>query len=352
MDTATIAPPSEPTTPVTETPAPEPTTEAPVSIADHAEQYAPASREPANTGQFATRPADARPSHKAQSQRATPEDVTEINRLTKELRERERQLAEKDPDALKDSPRIRALKRQIAALDATLTPPAPAAAPAKPTPPTPAPKPSQAPAAFTDAEPKLDDFASSDDPYRDYMRALSRYDRKKEAWESSRQQFDADTQRQQQERMAREDAEMGAKIATFAERQRTFIASKPDYQQQIAKTQGLPNPTPLLHAAIIDDDKGPEIVYYLAQHPDVYTEMLLHSDGKPVTEQSVALLRRILNQRVQVASTGSTAAAPAYIPPKPPNPVRTGPTRTTDEPPGEGASIADHARYYHPSKRR
>jgi hypothetical protein len=76
---------------------------------------------PANTGQFANKRDDAR--HRASTQRATPEDVAEINKLTKELRELETKVADKDPDA-KSAPRLRTLKRQIAALRALDAPPA------------------------------------------------------------------------------------------------------------------------------------------------------------------------------------------------------------------------------------
>ena len=98
MSLDTLTAPVE-STPV-EAPAPVESSE-PVSISDHAAQFSPNRPEPsgeeeipktpANTGQFANRPAEGK--HRAATQRATPEDVVEINRLTKELRELEGKVA-------------------------------------------------------------------------------------------------------------------------------------------------------------------------------------------------------------------------------------------------------------------
>ncbi len=313
-----------------------------VSISDHAEQFGPEKpeRPAANTGQFADRPADGR--HRSQSQRATPEDVAEINRLTKELRETEQRLGERDPDA-KSSPRIRTLKRQIAALK-LLDQPAETSKPkAEPIqerkPPVQA-----APSTFSEKEPTLEDFASADDPYLALSRALAAYDRKKEAFESSKTAA-----------VEQDHARQVETVQKHLGRMQAFAASKPDFQQVTSAFMARQLPGVLL-AAIVEDDNGPDYVYHLAQHPDLVDELFLQTAPLPVNTETVATLQRRLSnltKQAQAASTGSAAPArPTYIPPRPPNPVRTGPVKTSDEPPGEGASIAEHARYYDPNRRR
>lgn len=335
METATVPQPSEPVTPPPTETQPEPI-EAPVSIADHAEQFGP-SREPANTGQFANKPADAR--HKAASQRATPEDVAEINRLTKELRETERRLGEKDPDAT-SSPRVRALKRQIAALKALEAP-----APEPPKAPEKAPEPVKAQSqptsgTFDEKEPTYADFegdpAKYPDPYAAYIKATARYEARKERWEAA-----------QHEQAARQEAEYRETVVAHTDRVKAFASKTPDFNTVTAELMDRVFPAILLQA-VIKHDRGPEFMYYLGQHPELADELVLMTDGKPVTDAYVATVQRRLSTALGQAAhqPDRPPAAPPFIPPKPPNPVRTGPIKTADDPPGEAASIAEHAKYY------
>jgi hypothetical protein len=104
---------------------------------------------------------------------------------------------------------------------------------------------------------------------------------------------------------------------------------------------------------MLTDDRGPEYVYYLGQHQDVLDELVLLTEGKAVTDASVAVVQRRLKQSAQAAqSTGSAAVmTPPYTPPKPPNPVRTGPIKAADELPDDTASIAEHAKHFLPKRR-
>jgi hypothetical protein len=355
MDTQTVQPtppatstppPSEPVQP----PQPEPV-EAPVSIADHASQFHPTKeREPANTGQFDRKAEGGR--HKAASQRATPEDVAEINRLTKELRTKAADLLKVKPDATGGSPRLTVLRRQIKAIEAELSELQPKPEPVKAAPVAPA-APPKAPEPFTDKEPQIEDFqndpAKYPDPYSAWMRAATAFDRKREANDASQAEV-----RQQQEAQARAEHErLIAQVSANNARVQAFAATTPDFHQATAALQARILPPVLLHA-VIRHDSGPQFMYHLAQHPELVDELAFITEGKPLTDASVAYVQRRLAAALSspVASTGSTARTrPIVAPPQPPNPVRTGPGKATDEPPGPGASIAEHTRYYSPKRR-
>lgn len=341
------------------------------SIADHAASFSPAARaEDAQAsadaevaarardeqGRFAKAHAapESRERHRATSQRATANDVPEINALTKELREKERQLAALKPDALSASPRITALRRQIRAIEADLKDlSTPSAAPsvAEPAPPatqpapadrpreTPSarPQPSGQPAHFSEPEPTFEDFAGESDQYTAYLRAVAR-------WEMRKDNFEAAQTYMHQAAQQQAAAAFNAKINAFAQ-------TVPDFQAKVTPflDEQLPS---LLVEAIARDDNAGQLVYYLATHPAAASEFVLRTDGRQVSDVTVAAVQRLLRQHAQAATTGSaTVPARTVTPPRPPNPVRTGPVRTADEPPPDGASIAEHARYYSPKRR-
>ena len=115
-------------TPVVETPEPQKVEEV-GSIAEHQTNYGrvgakeptvPAAEGIETAAERAERDERGRFRHRAQSQKASAEDVAEISSLTRQLREKERELAKVEPDALSGSPRVLGLKRQIEALDARL----------------------------------------------------------------------------------------------------------------------------------------------------------------------------------------------------------------------------------------
>jgi hypothetical protein len=276
------------------------------------------------------------PRHRAASQQAKPEDVSEIQALTKTLREKEAELAKANPDSVAGSKRLLNLKRQIAAVEAelgTYRPKEQEKVDAKATP--------SQPATFDEQEPTLDQFADQPDPYLAYTRALGRYDRKKEAFDAAQQ--------------GREDGDKAARqaeLTAFGARVQAFADAHKDYDTVTGPMQKM-NLPPLLVASLIKSDKGPESVYYLAQHQDVLDELVLLTDSKPVNDSLVAMVQRRLSQRVQAANvTGSAAPPQTFIPPRPPNPVRTGPIRTEETLPGDDASLAEHEQAFNKRRRR
>jgi hypothetical protein len=312
MDTVETSTPTEtPAAPPVETPS-----LASESIADHAAQFG-ATPEPQKTEAD-----DKRTRHRAASQRARAEDVPRIAELTKNWR------TEQD--------RVKQLEAELAKFKTTPPPPAPSRATSETT--------------FEEKEPVLEDFADQPDPYTAWTRALGRYDRRREAFEAKQAEESSRNEREQTERAVARDAAYHARLAEY-------VKTKPDFGEKfnavLADVQEIPN---LLERAIKDDDNGPAVLYHLLTHASDFDDMRLLTDGKPVTEQSVALLRRRLNtlvSRSQAAATGSAVAtASPSLAPRPPNPVRTGPLKTGEDPPGDGHSISDHEKYWGPKARR
>ena len=293
---------------------------------------------PANTGQFANKREDAR--HRASNQRASPEDVVEINTLTKELRELEAKIGDKDPNA-KSAPRLRTLKRQIAALRA-LDAPAPAPVEA------PKPRPQTAATEFSDKEPVYEDFSADPakypDPLAAWMKATARYETRLERFEE--QQAKAAQSQQETEQQ---------ELAAWHTNQAAFITTHPDYPQVVGDFYRRDIGPVLVKALTASGDKGHGYVYHLAQHPELADELILLTYGKPVEDSFVAAVQRRLSKELgqsQAAPTRSAVPAKApYTPPPPPNLVRTGPIKSEDALPGDDASLADHEKAYNQRRR-
>lgn len=261
--------------------------------------------------------------HRAASQQAGPQDVPRIQELTRKLREAER---ERDEWKAKHAPRPE-------------PPQARAAGGAVPSPTVP-------PAVFSESEPTLDDFAQAEDPYAAYVRALARYDRNKEAFDAKQAEAQSrEKQTREQDEQARQQA-----FAAHLEREKQFVATHPDYREAIEKVSGDDGPPipPLLGEAVIRSDKSADLMYYLATHPEVLDQFVLDTLDKPVTPQAVAILqRRLLTQtRTQAVTTGSAAATAPSLAPRPPNPVRTGPLKTGDEPYTDDISLEEHEKRF------
>jgi hypothetical protein len=313
---------------------PEPTAEE-TSVASHAAAFDPKrppvsqTPEPQATPSAVPEPTE-KPSqrHRAQSQKAGPADVPRINELTRKLREAEAELA-----------RFRSTPAPTPSTDAPKPPIVAAAA-----------KPVEAPVSgFTEPEPVLDDFMQEADPYSAWQRAVGKYDRRKERWEEQQAAAVTAQTTQATERLQQQYQAHSTRLSAF-------IATHPDFAQKVQASDAANREMPdLLQRAILEDDNGPAMLYAFASDPVFYDEMHLLSDGRPITESSVAILRRRLNAqltRTQAAATGSAAAMPTTSwTSRPPNPVRTSPLQTGDDPPGDGHSLAEHAKHYSPKRR-
>lgn len=141
-------------------------------------------------------------------------------------------------------------------------------------------------------------------------------------------------------------AEWDRDHSTMQEKVATFRATHPDYDALLAaNTIDVP---PAVYQAILKHDNGPSLVYHLVTHPDDLTDAVLMFDGKPLSSQIVALATRWLTSRAKVESTGSTTPEPLKPGPRPPNPVRTGPTKASDALPDDDAPLSAHEARFAP----
>jgi hypothetical protein len=331
---AEVATAIEPTTePVVE--ALEPIAPENQSLADHEAQFGKSPTVPRDdtTGRFtkadSAKPAAQPERHRAQSQQAAPADTPRIAELTKKWRDAER---ERD-NYRAEIEKLRTNGQQTSAPAEPSSVPSSNAGIAQPAM-------SSQNGQFSKPEPTINDFIGRvDDPYLALSRALANYDREKWQWEQEQRANVGRAEQTAQQEFTRIKG-------SYDDRRKEFEKTHKDFNDVVNAAPAV-TLTPLLQAAILTDDNGPEFVYSLAQHPDWQYEMLLLTEGKYVSEESVASVQRLLKSRVANASTGSfPAQAPVTPAPRPLNPVRTGPIRTADEPPGDSGSLADHERWY------
>ena len=313
----TEAPPSvpvdTPTPPATESePATAPTTEKP----DEPQEEPPEDRFERDAKGRIKR-------HRNKNQVASPEDVPRIRELTQKYRELERKYNELAPKPAETSHAL--------------------------------PKPLETPQSggFSEAEPTLEQFADRPDPYAAYLRATAAYDRKKEAFEAH-QKAQAEAAKSSQAQM---EAQWKRIFDAHTQRLAAYTKDVPNYQERLAKAPGTSlQATPVLHTALMMDDKGPEKILYLAEHPAELRKLLLDTHSMPISDQNVALVRDaisdLLDSRGKDVVTGSPSSTPLTLAPRPLNPVRTAPTTPPDTLPGDDASLEEHERVWGRHRRR
>ncbi len=313
------------------------------SLADHEAQFgSPAARAaaaavedtPAEPAEPLVAPEPPKQAEKRRAPRsvATPEDVGRIAELTRKLRETERERDE-----------LKTLHAPVAGpATITISPPIIASTNGK----TPTDE-------FTEKEPTQEDFALEDNPFAAWTRAVASYDRRKERFEEKQAEQQTAMEKAEQDSRARDEAVVYAHNA----RVNAFVQKKPDFQQVISakEVEDLGALPPLLVRVIAEDDNGPELMYYLASNPDELAEFILLADGKAVNEQSAALLRRRLHTRGLTATTGTVPTAPPLrTVPRPPIPVRPGPTSTapvSEVPDDNDESLSSHEKAFGPKSR-
>jgi hypothetical protein len=206
------------------------------------------------------------------------------------------------------------------------------AVPAAPPAPAPAPVPA---AANGQGEPQFEAFADQPDPYTAYMDA-------KTDWKLERRLEQRIAQLQQEHAERLREQMFNARLA---EGRKAF----PDFDQVLtqADTLGL-QVSAVMREAIADSPKAADLVHFLATHPEECTQLALESETTPTAAAQV--MRRYLESQLApraVPSHGNGAAAKAVASQaKPPiSPVGSSPV-VSDDPPGESASAAEHARYW------
>ena len=254
--------------------------------------------------------------HRAKSQQARAEDVPRINELTAKLRQAEAELQTLRAGA---SPR----------------------AEARPMPAAPGPPPTMPALPPTRPKPTEDEVGGKYPAYSDFTEDLA-------AWKY--EQLD-----QQREALSRERQRVQTETERVSAYQAKVAVAKRDHPDFDTVVQGAQvGVSPSMHDAIMTSDQSAEIVYYLATHQDECAELARDTADSPVS--AAPILRKFLESRLvatprlpsaAAAVTGSVPGGSSAPVPRPPNPVRTGPTPWTDrQPPGDDASLEEHERYY------
>lgn len=188
-------------------------------------------------------------------------------------------------------------------------------------------------------EPQFEQFAQEADPYTAYLQAWTRWDRA-QGIAQARAEWDA-------------QQTANARAQSFQSRLAEGKTAHPDFDNvlQQADTLGL-QVSAVMQEAIADSPQAADLVYYLATHPEECTQLAEESVATPVAAATV--MRRLLESQAgshlgapAAPRNGSgSAARPAVSTAKPPvMPVGSSPV-VSDEPPGDSASAAEHARYW------
>jgi hypothetical protein len=197
------------------------------------------------------------------------------------------------------------------------------------------PRPQNGHAAPQPGEPQFEQFADAPDPYTAYVQAWTRWDHATQLAQTR----------------AQWDAEQAAKAQAkdFEGRLSEGRKAYPDYDQVLteADTLGL-QVSAVMQLAIAESPKAADLVYYLATHPEECTQLAEESQGTPVAAATV--MRRLLESQLAPHAaprngSGPAAAAKLSTAKPPVLPVGSSPV-VGDDPPGDTASAAEHARYW------
>ena len=322
------------------------------SLDDHQALFGP--QDPSLDAEAKAKNDDARAKvrHRAVSQQATPEDVAAISQLTARAKaaedaagiaklpnESERvyrlrvraELAEQHGKAQQTAPPARDSQAGTAGI-----PPVEAGAS----------RPAAQGPAFEPTRPKPteDDIGVGlkYESYGAYVDDLTDWKaEQRDAKREAAQQAETQQRQQQEAQQAYQTA-----YSTYHARLREFVKTHPDYSTLLAQHSSIDLP-PAVNKAILSSENGPAFVYHLVQHPDVLADVVLLFEGKPPSDQVVALATSWLSRRAQAVVTGSAAPPPPLtLAARPPNPVRTGASRSDSDLPGDESSLAEHEKAF------
>ena len=276
---------------------------------------------------------------RAASQQAGPEDVPRIQELTRKLRE-----AERERDSLRGGGAPPGAERTGNGGSPHAPGPPPAAPPPQarrglPPPPPP----------FTLQEPTFKDFENSEDPLRDYTKAVARFTQ-------AEHQHDLATKYYAQEaKKYTEAADQDFRGATEAHWQRMNDAAADPANKELMerfRNDNRPITPAILQAIVRTGADSAKLTLALLRREGLLEELTLATYDRPATPDLVALVQRRLQSLGPLAANTGSATAPALRPaPRPPNPVRTAPDAPPRELPGDDASLADHAAAFHAPRR-
>lgn len=184
-----------------------------------------------------------------------------------------------------------------------------------------------------DPEPTIEKFLDQPDPYAalavEAAKWAVREDRRRAQLESAQRQ--AETAQQQ-----------------LGEREAKFIESHPDYLERVNDLVQSHRWHPAVLNAIADDEQGPAVAYYLADHPDEAQRLAVLTP--------VAAVREIgkLIGRLTVAPVGSTAQTVVSVSRAKPliKPVSGTPMAPDHRPPDDSAPFSQWMQYHNREERK
>ncbi len=196
---------------------------------------------------------------------------------------------------------------------------------------------------FDEPEPTLDKWLSDGKDYDRYLRDAAAWDRRREKHEDGKQQAAKyqEIQTQQAQQLVQQRAQK------FQTNLATYVNAHPESK---AAFESMPNVnvSPLFADTVFAFADEPHLVYDLVRQPALLAELHFLTDGKPASQEHVALTTQWLRTRLQAGTTGAAVreSSPTPPAPRPPTPVRTRPMPPTDGPPSDGGSLMEHQRYF------
>lgn len=279
--------------------------------------------------------------HRAQSQQAKADDIVSIAALAKrvaEVEEREgKDITQKDGE----SNRVFKLRRRAELAERREQ----AAKAPKPAPHVPrdTPRPVEPKPSDRLPRPQASEIGTKYADYDEFTVALAKH-AADEQWESR------ESERVKQNRQAEAHAESQRIQTAWNAKTAAAKAKYPDFQAVAleAPTKILAGSVPDLF--ILEHKAGADVLYHLQQHGDELDALLT----KPALEQIevLSLLAQRLTTTTAADSTGAAPRANSQPAPKPPTPVRGGPSRPADEPPtADDTPLSEHEKAFHKARR-
>ena len=177
-----------------------------------------------------------------------------------------------------------------------------------------------------DPRPTLEQFEQEADPYAAYIRADIRWELRKEERAKAFQAQEATRQQQTRETLTKWQQRRDA----FASKETQFAAVAGPFLNtlQIRTRPDLP-PTPISDVSefIVDSEKGPELAFHLAQHPDEFTRIV----QLPSSRQVFAAMGALEASLSAKAAPAAPAAPVVTSAPSAPSTLGTRPADPADE---------------------
>jgi hypothetical protein len=205
-------------------------------------------------------------------------------------------------------------------------------------------------AAAEDPEPDPADYV--DNPSKNYVKDQAR-------WEARQEIRDANERAMKAAELREAEAARHHAVQYWNTRATAAKTKYPDFE---AVAYG-PSPIPkdsMVDRFILESAAGLDVLYHLHKNRSELDAMLAlplfdpETNRYPQVEALTLLAQRLSpNGRSSAVTTGSAPPpTPVARQPRPPNPVRTGPMSSSEEPPGAQASVAQHEAFYYRRKSR